>query len=304
MNRGFSHEALFYDGERGFAADVRAFIAEGIAADEPTLVAVPTWNLELLDDAATDPDLHLVDILSVGQNPACLIAVWQEFVERYAPTGRPLRGVGEPIWAGRDAAAVSECHLHEALVNVAFPPGTPLRLVCPYDTEALGPDVAAEARRTHPVVWQHGAPTANPDYRPHDDRFARPLPEPPSAAAALVFDAATLGPLRRAVIRFADDHGIGDDAAGRLVVAANEVATNSVKYGGGTGVLRLWTEADAVVCQVDDRGVLREPLAGRSRPATDEEHGRGLWLVNRLCDLVQVRSTADGVTVRLYLAPT
>ncbi len=31
--------------------------------------------------------------------------------------------------------------------------------------------------------------------------------------------------------------------------------------------------------------------------------GRGLWLANRLCDLVQVRSGEQGTVVRLHVTP-
>ena len=35
------------------------------------------------------------------------------------------------------------------------------------------------------------------------------------------------------------------------------------------------------------------------RPRVEQPSGRGLWLVNQLCDLVSVRSAADGTTVRV-----
>ena len=34
---------------------------------------------------------------------------------------------------------------------------------------------------------------------------------------------------------------------------------------------------------------------------TYQESGFGLWLANQLCDLVQIRSFADGSVVRLHL---
>ena len=36
-------------------------------------------------------------------------------------------------------------------------------------------------------------------------------------------------------------------------------------------------------------------------PAADGEGGRGVWIANQLCDLVQVRSGEDGSVVRLHL---
>ena len=46
-------------------------------------------------------------------------------------TGVPVRGIGEPIWAGRRPEEILECQLHEALLNVAVDPKIPLWLICP-----------------------------------------------------------------------------------------------------------------------------------------------------------------------------
>jgi hypothetical protein len=37
-------------------------------------------------------------------------------------------------------------------------------------------------------------------------------------------------------------------------------------------------------------------------PEPGELDGRGLWLANQLCDLVQIRSGAGGTRVRLQMA--
>jgi Histidine kinase-like ATPase domain len=57
---------------------------------------------------------------------------------------------------------------------------------------------------------------------------------------------------------------------------------------------------DAAICEVRDRGYLDQPLAGRESPARDAEGGRGLWLANQFCDLVQIRSSEAGTVVRLH----
>jgi hypothetical protein len=49
---------------------------------------------------------------------------------------------------------------------------------------------------------------------------------------------------------------------------------------------------------VRDAGHITEPLIGRSRSGSGPDSG--LWLVNQLCDLVQIRSSASlGTVVRL-----
>ena len=57
----------------------------------------------------------------------------------------------------------------------------------------------------------------------------------------------------------------------------------------------------ALVCEVRDSGYIDDPLAGRRRIPTSAASGqRGIWLVNQLCDLVQLRTHAHGTTVRVF----
>jgi hypothetical protein len=59
------------------------------------------------------------------------------------------------------------------------------------------------------------------------------------------------------------------------------------------------------VCEVTDPGHITGPLLlGREHPTLDRPGGRGLWLVNQLCDLVQIRTSPAGTTVRLHMWPT
>jgi anti-sigma regulatory factor (Ser/Thr protein kinase) len=79
------------------------------------------------------------------------------------------------------------------------------------------------------------------------------------------------------------------------------VLTNSIRHGGGGGTLRIWQEDDRLVCEIEDRGRLSDPLADRRRPDPEQPNGRGLWMANQLCDLVQLRSPAHGTIVRLHM---
>ena len=96
--------------------------------------------------------MQFVDMAEIGHNPARIIPAWRDFVDERGAGGQPVRGIGEPIWSGRRAAEVTECQVHEALLNLAVDPHTPLWLLCPYDVEALAPDVVTEAHRSHPVL--------------------------------------------------------------------------------------------------------------------------------------------------------
>jgi anti-sigma regulatory factor (Ser/Thr protein kinase) len=80
------------------------------------------------------------------------------------------------------------------------------------------------------------------------------------------------------------------------------VATNSLRHGGGSGVLRIWEKGSSLVCEVSDAGRIEDPLVGRGKPSGDLGSGFGLWLANQLCDLVQIRTFSTGSVVRLHVA--
>ena len=94
--------------------------------------------------------------------------------------------------------------------------------------------------------------------------------------------------------------GLTADRAAELVLAASEIATNSVTYGGRHGAASVWADRDCFLCEIRDRGHITDPLVGRFRPNGGTLGGYGIWLANHMCDLVQIRSTSAGTTVRLH----
>jgi anti-sigma regulatory factor (Ser/Thr protein kinase) len=304
--REFAHEALLYDGDEGFVAGVAPFVREGVERGEPVLVVVSARKIDLLREALSEENGRVLfaDMADVGANPARIIPAWEDFVARHVAPGRPARGVGEPIWHGRGADELVESQRHEALLNLAFARSPAWRLLCPYDTRTLDPAVIDEALRSHPAVVQDGETRASDRYAGLDELcgpFAAPLADPPGAVHELAFDADSLADVRRLVYRRATDAGLGVPRTNDLVLAVNEILTNSVRHGGGSGLLRIWQDGAALVCEVRDRGRIEDPLADRRKPGAEQTGGRGLWMANQLCDLVQIRSLADGNVVRLSM---
>lgn len=293
----FRHEAFGYDGAEGFAAQVTDFVLAGLAEDAAVLVVAPAERLGSVRDVlgADGRDVEFLDMLDVGHNPARIIPLWREFLDRNE--GRPCRGVGEPVHEGRRAAALVECHQHEMLLDVAFA-DTDWRLLCAYALPEPAP-----ARASH--SWWDGASNPAFDARHGGGTLAQPLPEPFGPTALLRFDLDGVTGVREYVTGKARRHGLDADAVERLALAVHEVMVNSVDHGGGGGMLRLWAEDDDLVCEVRDEGVITDPLVGRRRPTLTQPRGRGMWMVNQLCDLVQVRSSPDiGAVVRLRIAGT
>lgn len=290
----------------GIARRTGAFLRDAVEAEEPALVVVDAAKIALLREELGDAagGVQFADMAEAGTNPARIIPAWREFVTRSAPTGRRLRGIGEPIWPERTAAELVECERHESLLNVAFAGSPSWWLLCPYDTEALPAAVLDGARRTHPFVLEAGVSHESADYyglSAIGAPFAEPLPDPPASALELAFGHGPLEALRWLVGRAAEEAGLVATRAADLVLAVHELATNTVRHGGGRGTLRIWREPEALVCEVSDSGRLDQPLAGRERPLAAQPGGRGLWLVNQLCDLAQIRCFEAGSVVRLHM---
>ncbi len=300
------HEALFYADEDDFLAGTVPFIRDGLEADEPVLAVVAAWKIDPLRAVlGSDADgVEFADMAEVGQNPARIIPAWRSFVDAHADKGCRLRGIGEPIWAERTPDEIVECQRHEDLLNVAFADGPSWRLLCPYDTTALDPAVIEEARRSHHFIVDGGAMQPSTDYRGLDAitaPFDRLLPDPPTTSEHLGFDATHLSAVRQLVGGRAAAFGMDEAQVDDAVLAVSELATNSVRHGGGNGVLHLWTDGDVLICEVRDRGFLTDPLADRTLVDPGKPGGRGLWIANGVCDLLQLRSSPQGTTARMHL---
>ena len=176
-----------------------------------------------------------------------------------------------------------------------------LEALRPYDVSALDPEVIEAARYSHRAVMADGTQIASDSYQPDlaGRPFTGPLSDPPAHAMLLEFalDGVTL--VRRFVSEVSKRAGLGPAASADLALAATELATNSIQHGGGRGVLHAWGDSQYVHCQIADMGSILDPLVGRIRPAPGQQGGRGLWLVNQLTDLVQIRAVPEGTIVRL-----
>ncbi|MGY1637405.1 anti-sigma factor RsbA family regulatory protein [Geodermatophilus sp. SYSU D00742] len=300
---GFSHETFAYRGDAEFTGGVAAFVREGLARDEAVVVAEPPHRLAQLR-AALGEEAAAVDFLDmgdIGRNPGRIISVWAEVLRRHHSAGRTLRGVGEPAYPGRSPAELVECELHELLLNDAFDGGPAWRLLCPYDQQGLPAAVCERALRTHP--YRTGAdgvvPTGGVSGPTAAELLAGALPPPGDVVLRGEFGAADLPAVRRTVAQYARTSGLPADRVEALELAASELATNSVRHGGGTGVLAMWSEPGATVVEFSDAGQLTDPLVGRRLPDPRRLGGHGVHLVHQLCDLVQVRSSPAGTTVRV-----
>jgi anti-sigma regulatory factor (Ser/Thr protein kinase) len=300
----FLHPALFYQSQQEYLSGLLPFITGGLEADQPVLVAVPGPNLALLRDALgpAAAEVTMADMTDAGRNPGRILGgVLSAFADKHAP--RSVRIIGEPIWPGRSDAEYPACVQHEALINNAFA-GRDLAVLCPYDVTRLEPVVIADARSTHPVLWQAGMPEQDSDaFAPVAvwEHYNRPLATGSTAVTYTVNQLADLGGVRQFSAVYSQWFDLPSHITTNLQLIANELATSSLGHNGAPCQLALWQHDGHLICEARDNGHLDDPLAGRRPYSSDTVRGRGLFVVNGLADLVRIYTTAGRTIIHAYL---
>ena len=277
---------------------------DAAAANQPTFVAVPSIHLALLRehlDSRTDGRVELADMAAVGRNPARIIPAIRRFVDDHR--GERVSFISEPIWPGRTFAEVAEARRHEAMINLAFA-DTEVDVLCPYDATNLATEVIDDSFRTHPEMINGDQRMVSAFFEAAEAMLMADLglaAPTTDHVVTMAIDDDDLSDVRAAVRGFATATGVSGGRTQDLVIAANEIATNTVVHSASDGTLRLWRDEQSVVCEISDSGHIADLLAGRRAPDQTSDHGRGIWMANQLCDLTELRSTEAGTTVRLHV---
>jgi anti-sigma regulatory factor (Ser/Thr protein kinase) len=315
--RSFHHAALVYGEPDDFAAAVLGFVADGVAAGEAVLVAATSASAaRLRARLGRRADLVRLLVLSrLGANPARILAVMRGFAGEYR--GRAIRCVQELYWTGRPLTELCEAMRLDALAERALtgtalagltlagqahsgqhlagpalsgpePAGGSVSLLCGYDAR-LDPDLLAVAEQAH----QAGQPGR---WEALDE-----LSGSPGWAAGLRFRDEQ-AEVRRFVAAQAQLAGLSPARVTDLVLVVGELAANTLTHTDGPGQLTMWAADGMVICQVSDSGQISDPLAGTVCPdPAAAGRRRGLWLVQQVSDLVQIRSGPAGTTIRVHM---
>jgi transcriptional regulator with XRE-family HTH domain len=160
------HSALLYGSDEEFVGTAGPFLAEGVERSEAVLAVTTRSNIELLR-AHLGPDAKHVEFAEAEawySTPAAALASYQAFANARLESGFPwLRAIGEPVWAGRSDSEIRLWTRYEALLNLVFA-GWPATIRCPYDERSLQPEIARQARLTHPHTVERGGIVTSPDY--------------------------------------------------------------------------------------------------------------------------------------------
>lgn len=83
-----------------------------------------------------------------------------------------------------------------------------------------------------------------------------------------------------------------------LGLAVSELATNTLQHTSGGGRVRVWAESGQLYCEVVDGGPMRSI---GDMPPPSAVSGRGLAIVRRVADDVDILPDSDGTAVRMRM---
>lgn len=299
------HAAAFHSGEADLLAQLVPLVTGALERDEQVAVAARPATVEAVHDLVGSSGE--VILLAQPQGPdggsGQTVAARRalQLREITAAGGRPVTVLSEHTtrFDGVDGGYWTEL---DAAVNIALAE-LPVALTCFFPELPLHMEIVDGARRNHPLLLVDGLLRHNPDHRgPREVLQERPAPAPVLMGPPdlrLDFSAWQLHEVRWAVERALLEAGYGTARAEDVVLAVNEVATNAVEHGATEAELCVWTGGDGVVCEVHDRGRLRDPLPGLQAPHPSDPRGRGVWIARQLCDSLHVWADATGTHVRM-----
>jgi anti-sigma regulatory factor (Ser/Thr protein kinase) len=302
---GYFHQAAFYAADDEFLAIVIPFLAEGVEAGEPVVVASIPAHRELIERALPAKAGAKVTYIGNDQQyarPAAAIREYRRMLTSYVKQGArqirvtgdvPHPGVGVPWdWWGR----------YEAAANTAFEE-FPLWGLCPYDTRTAPGEVLDQVRRTHPHIATPQGDLANPEYSTREVKPRAAWSDPIEATAPAVVLVDPMPTTARAAIAVLGRRTrLSNEDLSGLMLAVTEVLTNGVRHGRAPTRFRLWCAPDRIVATVTDQGAgPADPLIGLMpvTPAAFGLGGQGLWLAHQMCSYLNWQLDAMGFTVRM-----
>jgi hypothetical protein len=129
--------------------------------------------------------------------------------------------------------------------------------------------------------------------------FSAELPELHRKPAEYTFTTEAVDRVFNIVTLEAYGAGLWSDKVTDLAATSRRLASCSLRRGADEGIIRIWDLPQALICEVSDNTMIDDVLAGRRAVVSSDRDG--LSSANRKCDLVQLRSTGSGTTVRLHM---
>lgn len=258
------HRGFIYASTDDFVATLAPFAREGLERGDVVFatagrVGVDALREELGDDAR-HVEMHDTEVWE--PRPYDRLLAVKRMVDALPP-GATLRAMGEPVWTGTPAVQ-REWARYESVINVALA-RAPLRFICLYNGARLPERSLDQCRRTHGELLEEGGVCACASFVDPEEYVPGLAPDfgdTPANATDVPFYGGQHA-FRAELSARAKHEGLDDDRVERLVIAANEVATNALVHGERPMRAQLWAAAGEVVCEVADSGPgIDDPFAG------------------------------------------
>jgi anti-sigma regulatory factor (Ser/Thr protein kinase) len=297
------HDAFVYESDDVFAARMVPFLTDGLEAGDASVAVTTRANLDLLRNALGDAGEHVsfLDRDEWYSRPAKAIAGYDQTLRLHLGAGAPrVRVVGE-VQFGTTPDEWDEWTVYEALVNRAFA-DCPAWIVCPYDARTLPDAVVLGAAHTHRQVLTDDWHESSHYEDPAD--VARALTPAPAALPQLRSVPLDINAhsFREVLRREMAADAVPEAQARDMLLAATEVTTNITRHGAEPREMRVGRVGERFVCELSDCGPgLDDPYAGYLPPDTATVGGAGLWVARQVTWRLDLLSSPDGLTVRLWV---
>ena len=293
------HELLLYEQDDALVDGAAPFLEDGLGAGDAVVTVLDARKRDLLRAAlgAQAEGVSWIDVASHYTRPEAAVADYDARLRALVGSGvQHVRVFGElpPLCS---EAQCDAWIAYDAILNRAFD-HHPVSLLCGYDGRAVPDRVLAAARGSHPVVRGQGPNAAYADPAAVVRAHTPEADSVPGLRAIPAGDGA--GTLRRALVAAMTAAGLGPEAIGGMVLAANEVVANAYRHADGPPEVRAGSVDGRFVCEIADRGTgFDDPLAGHLPPRPGGDRGAGLWVARQSTSRLELLP-GEGQTVRLW----
>jgi anti-sigma regulatory factor (Ser/Thr protein kinase) len=297
------HSLFVYGDDERMVGKMAPFLREGLATEERAVVVIESRKWEqLAEELGSDAeDVLYIERDSFYTRPEAAIAGYDSTLRQF---------VREGAHAVRAFAELPRCETeadwnlwlaYEAMVNRALA-HHPLWVICGYDTREVPGPLLDGAFEAHPELltedWEKSAHYHEPEEMV---RARTPTPAPLVGLHSVPVDGDPRA-FREALRAELEAAAVPQDDGENMLVAAGEVLANAQSHGGEALSVRAGRVGDRFVCEIADGGPgVDDPLAGFLPPRRGQDDGAGLWVARQLTGQLELVSSLEGSSVRLWV---
>ncbi|MEU4621999.1 ATP-binding protein [Actinoplanes sp. NPDC023801] len=312
---GFGHTALILGADGDLPSVLGTELRRSAEIYDEVLLVVGERTRAVLTCADVPGEvLSWDDPAAFYQRLGSAYEAFRRYLAAQHQAGRRVHVIAEPdlissVEPEFRAERVAAYLAYEAVCNEAYAMGGGSTVTCIWDSRDHGDTVIDAVRATHSYLLTDVGPVPSPYYLPPERYLTerhetplRPVPSPVDREVTL-YEVTELGGLRAVLGAWTAEHGFTRQATEDVVVAAVEVVTNGLRYGGAPVRVRAWRQGDTLIVQCDDAGNHPIPATAgyyRPHPLAAVSGGRGLWLTRQLADVAAISSAPGRTSVRLY----